>query len=52
MTCGMAVPPVTGATWATAVPAAPHAIPVQSTAASVARSRRNLVMFVAAYEVS
>jgi hypothetical protein len=52
MTSGIAVPPVSGATWAAAVPAAPHAIPVQSTATSVARSRRNLGMFVAAYGVS
>jgi hypothetical protein len=51
MTSGMAVPPVAGA-WAAAVPATAHAIPVQSTATSVARSRRNLVMFVAAYGVS
>ena len=32
--------------------AAQHAIPVQSTAASVARSRRDLGIFVAAYGVS
>jgi hypothetical protein len=51
MTTGMAAPPVVGTVCAVAV-AAQHAIPVQSTAASVARSRRDLGIFVAAYGVS
>jgi hypothetical protein len=53
MTTGMAAPPVVGTVCAVAVAVvAQHAIPVQSTAASVARSRRDLGIFVAAYGVS
>jgi hypothetical protein len=51
MTTGMAVPPVLGTVCAAAV-VAQQAIPVQSTAASVARSQRDLVIFVVAYGVS
>jgi hypothetical protein len=55
MTTGMVAPPVVGTVCAVAVVVtvvAQHAIPVQSTAASVARSRRDLGIFVAAYGVS
>jgi hypothetical protein len=53
MTSGMAVPPVVGTVCAAAVVvAAQHATTVHSTAASLARSRRDLVIFVAAYGVS
>jgi len=50
MTAGMTVPPVPSD--AHAVPEAQHEIAVHSTATSVARSRRDLVISVAAYEVS
>ncbi|HEV7884777.1 MAG TPA: hypothetical protein VGO81_14495 [Solirubrobacteraceae bacterium] len=49
----MAAPPVVGTVCAPAVALeAQQATPVQSTAASVARSRRDLGIFVAAYGVS
>jgi hypothetical protein len=50
MASGMTAPPVSFA--AHAVPEAQQEIAVQSMATSVARSRRDRVMSVAAYEVS